>query len=178
MERHRTLAALFLTLPESRRPGACLDVAPLNPAVYGRWLRRQGWAYVGVDKWRKGNPSDPREVSFIDFEADVVDMRIFRDGQFDLVIMQHVLEEVPDYRKGIAEIARVLKPTGVALLEIPYNKHVPETQPAPANRYGNVWSFGADLADAMRERLPRVEVLPMQWGAYSSEVFVCRHAHE
>lgn len=175
MERHRCLAGVFQTLPEFQRRGRCLDIAPLNPKVYGAYLKRLGWSHLGVDKWRKGNPSDPREVGFIDREVDVVDMNIFPTGHFNLIIMQHVIEEVPDYRQGFAEIARVLNPSGVALLEIPYNKNLPQTQPAAPNRYGNLWAFGADLADILREFLPRVDVIPMQLNAYHGDLFVCRH---
>ncbi len=175
MERHRCLAAVFQSLPEAMSPGNCLEIAPLNPKVYGAFLKQRGWKCLGVDKWRKGNPADPREVGFIDQQVDVVNMKVFRDGQFHLIIMQHVIEEVPEYRQGFAEIARVLHPVGVALLEIPYNKHLQQTQAAPQNRYGNLWAFGADLPDIIRDYLPRVEVVPMQLGAYAGDLFVCRH---
>lgn len=41
---------------------------------------------------------------------------------FDIVICNHVLEHVPDYRKAMSEIYRVLKTNGIAILQTPYSK--------------------------------------------------------
>jgi cyclopropane fatty-acyl-phospholipid synthase-like methyltransferase len=40
-------------------------------------------------------------------------------GSFDAVVCTEVLEHVPDYRRGIAEIARALKPGGRACISVP-----------------------------------------------------------
>ena len=41
------------------------------------------------------------------------------DGDRDLVIAYHVLEHIPDDLAAMREIARVLRPTGRAILEVP-----------------------------------------------------------
>lgn len=43
----------------------------------------------------------------------------FGDASFDLVIAFHVLEHVPDDARALAEIRRVLRPGGSALLQVP-----------------------------------------------------------
>jgi hypothetical protein len=43
----------------------------------------------------------------------------FKDGAFDLIVCVHVLEHVPDDRRAMREMVRVLKPGGVALLLVP-----------------------------------------------------------
>lgn len=43
----------------------------------------------------------------------------FDSATFDLVICSHVLEHVPDDRRAMAEMKRVLKPNGRALLMVP-----------------------------------------------------------
>jgi SAM-dependent methyltransferase len=43
----------------------------------------------------------------------------FPDESFDVVYCSHVLEHVPDDRKALAEIRRVLKPDGWAILLVP-----------------------------------------------------------
>lgn len=48
----------------------------------------------------------------------------FADGSFDRVICAEVLEHVPDYRRMLAEIRRVLKPGGVLAVSVP--RFVPE----------------------------------------------------
>ncbi len=59
-----------------------------------------------------------------DKETEKIDAtEIPYDGEhFDLVICNHVLEHIPDYRKAISEIYRVLKFNGVAILQAPYSK--------------------------------------------------------
>jgi SAM-dependent methyltransferase len=41
------------------------------------------------------------------------------DASFDVILCSHVLEHVPDDRQALCELARVLKPTGWALLIVP-----------------------------------------------------------
>ena len=43
----------------------------------------------------------------------------FRDESFDVVICNHVLEHIPDDRRAMSEIIRVLKPGGWAILQVP-----------------------------------------------------------
>ncbi len=43
----------------------------------------------------------------------------FGDKSFDVVICNHVLEHIPDDRRAIREIIRVLKPGGWAILQVP-----------------------------------------------------------
>lgn len=46
----------------------------------------------------------------------------FQDGEFDLVIANHVLEHVSDISNAMQELWRVLKPGGFALLQTPYSR--------------------------------------------------------
>ena len=48
-----------------------------------------------------------------------IDDLLFRDDAFDCVICSHVLEHVPDDYAAMAEIRRVLRPDGFALLMVP-----------------------------------------------------------
>jgi SAM-dependent methyltransferase len=45
----------------------------------------------------------------------------YPDDNFDLVLANHVMEHVPDDMKALAEIRRVLKPGGNAILQTPYS---------------------------------------------------------
>ena len=47
--------------------------------------------------------------------------------QFDAVMTFDVLEHVPDYRQGLREFARVLKPGGWLIMTVPYDLSAPET---------------------------------------------------
>jgi hypothetical protein len=46
----------------------------------------------------------------------------YKDSTFDILIFNHILEHIPDYRKALQEIYRVLKPNGIAILQTPYSK--------------------------------------------------------
>lgn len=56
-----------------------------------------------------------------EFDAVKVDVTEigFPDGEFDVVICNHVLEHVPEDEKAMREIHRVLKPGGFAVLQVP-----------------------------------------------------------
>ena len=49
----------------------------------------------------------------------------FQDGYFDLIISEDVLEHVRDYKKGLAEVHRVLKQGGYHIFTVPYRSGAP-----------------------------------------------------
>ena len=46
----------------------------------------------------------------------------FNDNMFDILIANHILEHIPDYKKALSEFYRVLKPGGIAILQTPYSR--------------------------------------------------------
>jgi SAM-dependent methyltransferase len=56
-------------------------------------------------------------------EADVhtdITALIFQDESFDVIICSHVLEHIPDDKQAIAELYRVLRPGGIAYVQVPF----------------------------------------------------------
>jgi len=51
----------------------------------------------------------------------------FNDHSFDVVIANHIMEHIPNDRKALAEIYRVLKPGGRAILQVPYSTTIAYT---------------------------------------------------
>jgi hypothetical protein len=176
MERHRKLVRSQAHLLDRGAGRHALEVGPLNPRVYGEFLRARGWHYTSIDQSHRGNPVDPRDTSFVDREVDLCDLAPFAEGSVALLIAQHVIEEVVEYRRALSEIARVLHGGGTALLEIPFDPTRRASQSQPPAAYGNVWRFGSELPEVMREHFDEVDILTYREGRHSGQLLVCRTA--
>lgn len=55
----------------------------------------------------------------------------FADQAFDAIICSHVLEHVPDDRRALSELFRVLKPGGWAVIQVPISFSLEETYEDP-----------------------------------------------
>jgi len=84
------------------------------------------------------------------------------DAAYDVVMANHVLEHIPDDRRALRELFRVLRPNGVALLTVPINPSRQETYEdpavtAPAERHAHfsaadhVRYYGLDFSDRLTE---------------------------
>jgi SAM-dependent methyltransferase len=88
-----------------------------------------------------------------DTQADVTDLP-FEGGSFDLVVCVHVLEHVPNDRSAIAELQRVLRPGGCAVIQVPpsplretfedFTVTSPEERERLFGQYDHVRLCGAD----------------------------------
>lgn len=59
-------------------------------------------------------------------ELDLTDIKM-SDESFDTIICSHVLEHIPDDKKAMSEIYRVLKPGGWAILQVPHSPILEDT---------------------------------------------------
>ena len=131
-------------------PNSVLHVAP--EAVIQRILRSEPDVdYTSIDL------SSPIAME----RMDITRLR-FEDSRFDAIICLHVLEHVPDDRTAMAELFRVLKPGGWAILETPLDLDMAETEEDPSvvsprereRLYGqpdHVRRYGRDLLDRLAE---------------------------
>lgn len=148
MERHRFLALLIERLaPVITTAHAVLDVAP-QPQIR-HLLRSSGDShFVGFDM---------RVARSVDVVGDL--RRVpFRTGTFDLIVCYHVLEHIPDDRAAMSELARVLTPGGLALIQVPQRQGVPTDEDPVASREERIRRFsqadhvryyGEDFADRL-----------------------------
>lgn len=96
------------------RAGRVLHFAP-EPQVRNLILSVPGLLYVMTTF----DDCATQRFPGIAFRSDMQQLPI-RDASFDSLFCLHVLEHVPDDRKGIQELRRILKPGGVAYIMAPF----------------------------------------------------------
>ena len=108
LERHRLL---WLYLKNETdfftKQQKVLHFAP-EQAFYKRFRKMKNLNYTTTDL----------ESPLADVKADICDLP-FQDNEFDVILCNHVLEHIPDDTKAMQELFRVLKPKGMAILQIP-----------------------------------------------------------
>jgi SAM-dependent methyltransferase len=142
LERHRLQSrTLDVVLPGfACEEKSVLHFAP-EPFLQKR-LRSAFGIYRTADLFRKD----------VDVRADMCDLPL-PDQSVDLVYASHVLEHVPDDRKAIAELFRILKPGGMAIIPVPIyttGATVEYDRPRPEED-GHVRGPGLDYFDRYRE---------------------------
>ncbi|MEE4110276.1 MAG: methyltransferase domain-containing protein [Halieaceae bacterium] len=132
-----------------------LHVAP-EPRLSQFFYERIGEGYITADLMR-------RDVMVT---LDVQDM-VYPNETMDAIYCSHVLQDVPDDRRAIAECFRVLRPGGWAVLNVPLFAAKTEEAATPGNVRAawdkrpdeHVRSYGHDYADRLCEAGFGVEVV-------------------
>lgn len=125
------------------------------------WASRQGAHAYGIDI---SEPTVRQASAAFDLEplhgavADVRDLP-FRDASFDAVYSMGTIEHFRDYERAVAELARVLRPGGRAIVGVP-NRHDPFLRPllAATLQALGLYAYGYEKSfsrRALREMLER-----------------------
>lgn len=110
LERHRLLWLYlknktdFFNNTESKK---VLHFAP-EQCFYKRFRKQSNIEYTTTDLLSP----------LADVKADICNLP-FVDNSYDIIFCNHVLEHIPDDTKAMQELYRVLKPKGMAILQIP-----------------------------------------------------------
>lgn len=158
-ERHLVLYLDALNLWQELKGAAILHIAPEKQL--GRRLELcQPSRYVRGDLVPTREGVEKLDVTAINYP----------DESFDLVICNHVLEHVPDDRRALKELLRVLKPGGRAILQTPYAALLEESVEDPEGRKSSserlaefgqedhIRLYGRDLFTRIREAGFELEV--------------------
>lgn len=95
----------------------------------------------------------------VDFPSDMRTMPV-ADASFDFIFASHVLEHIAEDREAVAELYRILKPGGIALLPVPIVCTATVEYPAPvATEDGHVRGPGPDYFDRYWDSFDAVQVL-------------------
>ena len=130
------------------KPKKMLHVAP--ELSIGRQMRQAAYIdYLSGDL-------DPKMAMV---QMDITDIQ-YPDNSFDVIYCSHVLEHVPDDRKGMRELYRVLKPGGWAVLDVPILREktfedpsitTPEQRERVYGQHDHVRAYGKDYKDRLEE---------------------------
>ena len=150
LERHRLL---WLYLKQETNffeaPQKVLHFAP-EQAFYKRFRQMKSLDYTTTDL----------NSPLADVHADICDLP-FEDGQFDVILCNHVLEHIPDDKKAMQELYRILKPGGWGILQIPQDLQRettfeddsitdPKERAKIFGQYDHVRVYGLDYFDLLR----------------------------
>lgn len=149
LERHRMLW-LYLSRRTAllKAPARLLHTAP-NPCLESRLRGLANLKYLSLDLY---NPA-------ADVQADLCSLP-FEDASFDFLLSIHVLEHLADDRRGLGELARVLRPGARAIIMVPFDAKLAITEEGGAvvspqermARFGHPYHFrnyGADFPERL-----------------------------
>ena len=110
------------TLDHFKAGERCLEVGA-GLGVFSRMLCEHGLRYAGIEIDSEACEQAQRRVGSRDLirQADAHQLP-FPDASFDVAVCLEVLEHLRDYRQALAEIRRVLRPSGKLIASIPYRK--------------------------------------------------------
>lgn len=123
LERHRLMWLYLRDQTELfERPHRLLHIAP-EACFLPRFRAMRHLEYLTADL----------ESPWADVKMDICSMP-FASNSFDVILCNHVLEHIDDDRRALAEIYRVLRPGGWALLQVPINYQLAYTYENPTIR--------------------------------------------
>lgn len=151
LERHRLLwlylkkETEFFTAPQK-----VLHVAP-EQCFYGRFRAMPNLDYLTADL----------DSPIADVKMDIHNIQ-YPENTFDVVFCNHVLEHVQDDLQCMRELCRVLKPEGLAIMQVPFEKgrKVTDEDPSITNpeerirrfgQYDHVRVYGLDYAERLNQ---------------------------
>ncbi|WP_091523097.1 class I SAM-dependent methyltransferase [Paenimyroides ummariense] len=126
-----------------------LHFAP-EQAFYNRFIKQKNLDYTTTDL----------ESPLADVKADICNLP-FESDLYDVILCNHVLEHIPDDTKAMQELYRILKPGGMAILQIPQdlsrektfedNSIIDKKERAKIfGQYDHVRVYGRDYFDKLR----------------------------
>ena len=101
-----------------KEPGSVLDVGCGNAGLL-YLARNDGWQVRGLELSAAASKAVKEDTGIDVAVADFLTYEGDDAGTYDLVVLRHVLEHLPDSILAMERIRRLLKPNGHALLEFP-----------------------------------------------------------
>ncbi|WP_422002600.1 polysaccharide pyruvyl transferase family protein [Reyranella sp.] len=144
LERHRIFRLIFdsFRTPDLRNL-SCLAFS-LDHSASAEWF-----AGYEVSIYGKRNSLDVQRIDRA-------------DASYDVVICNHVLEHVPDYRAALRELVRITRPGGFVFVSFPAPIDRPLTTDwgyPRADQHGHYRVFGRDVEPVLAAELPEQQII-------------------
>lgn len=110
-------APILAAVRKHKTNGRLLDVG-CGPGLMVKMAGEQGYHATGVEI-NVRSAQYAREQLGLDVHIGDVKHASFSKGEFDIAILSHVLEHLSDPIGVFEEIARVMKPDGIVVIEVP-----------------------------------------------------------
>lgn len=107
----------------------------------------------------------------VDYQADLRDLP-FDDNSFDCVYASHVLEHIKEDDRALSEIARVLTPSGIAVLPVPIVA-VATIEYPEAHEHGHVRAPGPDYFDKYEKYFSKTQAFSSDEFPSKYQLFIC-----
>ncbi len=114
---NRSVYGLGLTFPDYTKEGKLLEIGCGHGWLL-KLMKDWGWEVKGVE-WNPVSAKHGREKFGVEILEGQLEDQNFPDNSFDVIVMRHVLEHVPDPVRVLKECNRLLKPRGVLALAMP-----------------------------------------------------------
>lgn len=128
VKRNAIKGKVSLITSEQKQKGKLLDIG----SGTGDFLveaKNQGWDILGYEP-----NSDAKNLAVNKGVTFTEDIFALPENHFDVVTMWHVLEHVPNLQEYIANLKRIVKPTGTIIIAVPNYKSY------DANYYKQFWA--------------------------------------
>ena len=131
-----------------------LHVAP-EPKLFEKFSSNKHFNYFPVDRFTKGYQYPEGTINM-----DITAMD-FPDNHFDFILCSHVLEHIPEDKKAMRELYRVLKPGAWGILQVPIDLErtetyednaikTPEEREKAFGQFDHVRIYGTDYIDRLK----------------------------
>lgn len=174
IDRQRQLYKLSCDfIAQNKANTSLLHIAP-EFALSERFRKNKRVNYFAIDKFESGYHY-PKYVQAM----DITDLK-FQDNTFDIILCSHVLEHIEQDTLAIQNLLKVLKPTGICYIVVPYFPELATTYHNPnANtdalrllNYGqsdHVRKYGLDFSERLTSAGCHVSTLNFKANYSTSE---------
>lgn len=116
---HRKHEYRYRTFVQRKDRGGLLEIG-CNVGNFLRYMREQGWDVYGVEPSRRAADYARENHGLEVFNGPVEEFET--DLRFDVVVLHHVLEHMPDPNAILEKVATLLAADGLAVIDVPHGR--------------------------------------------------------